>query len=1056
MKNQLINSSEECTMNRRYALWSTNAKLGVVALIAALIGFGSVVLQAQGTNKPELPTLTLTGDGTSWNRNVYPDGRIWSSSRGPNGERTLLVPVYIKNCWVTRPGYKTFPIYSFKFKVQFDSTALELIGIEKNGPLRGPQMTPVSCLAKDFEFTVDVARDTSYQSVINAPAENRRRGKRAMITAISSKELPQTLPASGDVTAPCDQRPFLELVYLRFRVIANPAIDPVSARTPLIITNDTLYYNDFAVGKELPFQGDPAPGQFAGLGGIDNYFVDALGQEQIRDPLRPSRPGMIWLEVTDVAPRLSFTNVANPAFRLADSVNGSNGSQWYIVDPITIDYGTPYDDQANGIGTRDVDVINAVTGSRAYDIMVQSDSKWLKFKSFTKGGGGQTELNPFPNPVREGYIPFMDKGILGSTVGVDPQGNATTGQRDLNLRIICDPGELPAGDAQEVTGTYVGYLTFKSNSLDVAPVRLKVTFIYFRTPYEPNAFDENENWKRSQEFLGRGITLQVRNSNTPNDVTYVTFGVGNRATDGCDTLFGETIYANDINPTQFAARWYPKLRDGSLLIPNGLGDLWAATPQRNRSTSRDIRSIYSDTTLIYTCRFSAGGDVNYPIVVAWNTDEFSEGSELFIRDTLNGSRFNVNMRAGTVLGGTRQSYTIRDADIKPFVIEYTLPKVARFPVINKGWNLLSVPVNPSSSYWKDIFKNALNIPVRFSQNTYQTNETNLNPGVGYFVKYSDETDKTIAGSRIRLIDDQSFATRLFEGWNTIGSLSFPTSIENLSVLPYGTGALPSRIGDVYGYVTNRGYQAVTEIEPGLGYWIKVAGSAYLRLSLSAKASINSMAVREAVQSNSTRVTIADASNNQADVFVASKGIVDNKAMFELPPVPPHNIFDVRFTSQTSVEDEANPTIQLQGVTFPVSVTINNPATTYAVVNPISGAVIGTAVAGRPNVITIADARTPYIRLMGEEAQAGALNVSVSPNPVTANATVSVVVPSTGAVTVTVFDAVGSAVATLVNGDVLSAGVHNVELNGASLSAGRYIVKATVNGVSTTSTVSVVR
>jgi hypothetical protein len=1049
MKNQLINSSEECTMNRRYALWSGGTKFGVVALLAALIGLGSVVLQAQ---KPELPTLSLTGDGASWNRNVYPDGRIWSSSRGPNGERTLLVPVYVKNCWRSTAVYEAFPIYSFKFKVQFDSAALEFIGIEKNGPLRGPQMTPISCLAKDFEFSVAVSRDTTYQRVIAAPVQNRLRGKRAMITAISSKPLPQT----GDVTLPCDQRPYSELVYLRFRVIANTAIDPVSARTPLIITNDTLYYNDFAMGKQIPFPGDPAPDEYAGLGGIDNYFVDAFGVDQIRDPLRPSRRGMIWLEVTDVAPRLSFTNVANPAFRLADSVNGSLGSQWYVVDPVTVDYGTPYDDQAGGIGTRDVDVINAVTGSRAYDIMVQSDAKWLKFKSFTKGGGGQTELNPFPNPVREGYVPFMDKGILGSTVGVDPQGNATVGQRDLNLRIICDPNELPNGDEQEVTGTYVGYLTFKSNSLDVSPVRLKVTFIYFRTPYEPNVFDENENWKRSQEFLGRGITLQVRNSNTPNEITYVTFGVGNRATDNVDTLFGETVYATDINPTQFAARFYPKDNTGKLLVANGLGDLWAGTAQRAKSASRDIRSIYSDTTLAYTCRFSAGGDLNYPIVVAWNTDEFSPGSELFIRDTLNGSRFNVNMRAGTVLGGTRQSYTIRDADIKSFVIEYTLPKVARFPVINKGWNLLSVPVNPSSSYWKDIFKSALNIPVRFSQNTYQTNETNLNPGVGYFVKYSDEVDKTIAGSRIRLIDDLTYTTRLFEGWNTVGSLSFPTSIENLSVLPYGTGTLPTRLGDVYGYVTNRGYQAVTEIEPGLGYWIKITGQGYLKLGLAPKASINTMVAREAVETNSTRVSISDATNNVGTVYVAPAGIIDNKSMFELPPTPPQGIFDVRFTSQSSIEDEKNPTVAIQGVTFPVSVTINNPRTTYTVVNPISGAVLGTAVAGRPNVITITDARTPYIRLMGEEAQAGSLNVNVTPNPVNGTGLVNVVVPEAGSVTVTVFDAVGQAVMTLVNNEFKTAGVYGYEFNSAAISQGNYIVKATVNGVSTTSSVSVVR
>jgi len=1046
MNKHLINSSEECIMNRRYALWGGGTAIGAVLLLAALIGIGSTVLMAQ-TNKPELPTLSLTGDGASWKREVYPDGRIWSSSRGPNGDRMLLVPVFIKNCWRTTSQYEAFPIYSFKFKVQYDSSALEYVGVEKNGPLRGPQLTPVSCLAKDFEFTSHVSRDVTFQSVINAPTQNRLRGKRVLVTGVSSKALPQT----GDVTQPCDQRPYLELVYLRFKVVANPAIDPVSSRTPVILTNDTLYYNDFQVGKEIVFPGDVAPGEFAGLGGVDNYFLDNNGLEQIRDPLRPSKPGMIWVEITDATPRLSFTNVANPAFRLVDSVDRSNGSQWYVVDPITVDYQTPYEDQANGIGTRDVDVINANAGTRAYEIMVQSDSKWLKFKSFLKGGGGQTELNPFPNPVREGYVQFMDKAILGA-IG-DPLGNPTTGQRDLNMRIICDPNELPNGDEQEVCGTYVGYLTFKSASLEVPNVRLKVTFIYFRSPYEPNVFDENDNWKRSQEFLGRGITLQVRNSNVPNDMTYMVFGVGNRATDACDTLFGETIYPNAL--TSFGARWYPKNADGSFIYQDGLGDLWAATAQRPKSSSRDIRSIYSDTTLAYTCRFDAGGDLNYPIVVAWDTDEFSPGSELFIRDTLNGSRFNINMRAGTVLGGTRQSYTIRDADIKAFVIEYTLPKVARFPVINKGWNLLSVPVNPSSSYWRDVFKNALNIPIRFAQNLYQTNETNLAPGVGYFIKYSDDVDKTIAGSRIRAINEGSFPTRLYDGWNTIGSLSFPTSTLNVSVTVFGnSGTFPEIVGDIYGYVTNRGYQAVTEIEPGLGYWMKVKGQAYLNIA-SGKGSINSAVVRENVESNATRVTVSDAENNVGTVFVAAKGLVDNKMMFELPPTPPNNLFDVRFTSQTSVEDEANPTIQIQGVTFPVTVAINNPNQNYTIVNPISGAVLGTAIAGRMNSVTIADARTPYIRLMGQEANVETLSVVATPNPVSANGVVNVTVPANGQVTVGLYDAVGTLVSTLMD-EVKTSGVYGVDLNAANLAQGRYIIKATINGVTATTAVTVVR
>lgn len=112
-------------------------------------------------------------------------------------------------------------------------------------------------MGRDFEYTTFVARDTTYQSVISAPIQNRLRGKRVMVTAVSAKPLPQT----GDVTQPCDQRPYTELVYLRFRVVANPNLNQESARTPIILTNDTLFYNDFQMGKEITFPGDVAPGE---------------------------------------------------------------------------------------------------------------------------------------------------------------------------------------------------------------------------------------------------------------------------------------------------------------------------------------------------------------------------------------------------------------------------------------------------------------------------------------------------------------------------------------------------------------------------------------------------------------------------------------------------------------------------------------------------------------------------------------------------------------------------------------------------------------------------
>ena len=135
--------------------------------------------------------------------------------------------------------------------------------------------------------------------------------------------------------------------------------------------------------------------------------------------------------------------------------------------------------------------------------------------------------------------------------------------------------------------------------------------------------------------------------------------------------------------------------------------------------------------------------------------------------------------------------------------------------------------------------------------------------------------------------------------------------------------------------------------------------------------------------------------------------------------------------------------------------INNPSQNYTIVNPISGVVLGTAVAGRKNTVTITDARTPYIRLMGQEANVETLNVSATPNPVSSNGVVNVTVPANGLVTVGLYDAVGTLVSTLVN-EVKTAGVYGLDLNAADLAAGRYIIKATVNGATATSAVTVVR
>jgi hypothetical protein len=333
----------------------------------------------------------------------------------------------------------------------------------------------------------------------------------------------------------------------------------------------------------------------------------------------------------------------------------------------------------------------------------------------------------------------------------------------------------------------------------------------------------------------------------------------------------------------------------------------------------------------------------------------------------------------------------------------------------------------------------------------------LKPGVGYFVKYSDIVDQTIAGSRLTKIDDNIHPTRVYEGWNTIGSLSWPISTENVSLIPFGAGAFPLIIGDIYRYVTDRGYQAVSEIQPGLGYWMKISGQAYLQMidPDHGKAGVNFSGVRDAMKLSATKLVVASADDKAADLYVSENGAVEAKNIFELPPAPPHELFDVRFTNHSYVEDAASPMIRLQGVTFPVTLTMNGSKSNYTVVNPVTGEVYGSIVAGRSNSIVINDAKAKTLRLLGGDADLAELGVTVTPNPVASVSTVNITVPSNGTVTVELFNVVGERVQVLANGDMTS-GAYSFDLNAAGLGAGRYTVKVTNGNNVATSTVTVVR
>ncbi len=1018
-------------------------------ILGLLIGLGFVFvvpnsnLQSQEI-KPEIPRLSLTGADNDWDANWYPDGRIWvPPSIDPNKPREILVPVFIENKWYTHEATKDIyiadPIKSFSFKVQYDSTALRAVGVQTFGYRElnyfSDEKYKYHTLAKDFQISWMDDRDISYWTFLNPgkPLQDRGKGRSIKITGISTNPLPN-----------CDD--FRVLLYIRFMLVPKAGAPiGLAQNTPLIIGPDTIKYNDLNIRVEAPFKkyrpywkgrfvadDYPDPSKFTGLAGIDNSAYPNWNNE-------PYYPGVIYLRISDNVPRFGF--ILERAIGQVPQIApiGDDGSFYEMKDPITIDsasLSTP------PFGMRSFRLINDVPASRLLDIIIESSEPWLVFRTFIPRGANAK--NPIPTSVRNGYISYIDNGILGDVArGTPIWGRQTSPDPEVHIMIECRPSELNNA-GPEPTGIYVGYLTFKSHSAEISPVRLKVTFIYFRNPIEGG-------------LAGRpaGINLMLTPKEGTGKVVKMIFGTGHRATMGIDTLFGEHKYEYPMPADEFDARFFPPPNapnDLKAEIAYGFGNFSPDDDNNDGTpkycTSRDIRS--SDDTLqslLFLVRINAK-DANYPITIIWDIQDFPDGANLFIRDTLNGQLFPaVNMRRATNIGGTLYSYQITDNRVRSFLIEYTPARIINYvdeygnPIIKKGWNFLSLPVRPINNQWNVFYPNAINKPFFWSQNQYQFDEL-LRVGVGYFVKYSDQIDKKFAGSFISEISvvGSGDSVKIYPGWNTIGCVSAPLSIRDIAFSNFGLEApnpTEVRKNGIWAYKTNRGYEEVSELRPGLGYWIKSDAHGYLRLIARFEKSIeNSIpSEKDLALERSVKINFADNLQHEKTLYLGLDKSL-NASWFELPPVPFADLFDIRFANNSLLEVSENPVVRLSGVEYPLAISVDDPSNEYTFVDAVTGEVFGTITSSNKTLVINNSSNAIRILVAGVDKSH---SLHVYPNPVTTSSVLNYTVSEDTNIHLALYDALGNEVRSFVNG-YLTAGEYTLVINANEFPSGQYLCK----------------
>lgn len=1049
--------------------------------------------------RPVLPRLSLTGVTDSYNKDFYPDGRIWVPP-SVSGTREFLMPVFITNNWYSYKNaqgkalYVVDPIRSFSFSLFYNEKAVRFVGVETvNSIYNDPGYEP---LAQKFFIDSEEELDDYYWYYINpnkwADTRDNHDGRRVTFSATS---MGMALPNTD-----LEVEEFKVLFYVRFRINASSTSgSTLTQTTPIYVDNRSVKYNDMDVATQNSWLGftDYDINNYQNLysrsiignnrGRLDgnlfypDSYLDGMNNAEtseddnaitlpgpLSDPAmyyaEPVYPGVITLKITDNVPVIRVSSITDDTYANNDDGLGDGPSEYYLPQVILVDDNSP-----EQWGIARMKISNSTSKSRLQNIWFETDSDWLEMR---KDDLNENKTLLFPkNQGRYGMATYLDNSILGEEL--DPMMKPTQDDGDVYIRLEANPNKLPKIDG-EPHGLHIGYVTIKSDFAKVSPIRIKVLFLYMKNPYEPD-------WNKAPGNPG-GINITLRNSSSASgDIRKLIFGTGTRATDGVDLLYGEAAYTTPLNNTIFDARWFPV--DPALLsvIPFGFRDI-APNELTPRTNSRDIRAYDMPDSVhshIYECKFF-NPDNAYPISVEWDIREFPSGGQLFIRQVLNGVPLQAtNMREATAIDQFKRAITITDKNVKSFRIEYTLPKSMKFvdefgfPIIKRGWNMLSMPLAPTNTVWDVVYKNAINVPWAFVNSQYQQRNV-LEFGEGYFIKYSSQVDTTFAGAFVREITKASNKLKIWAGdvpdpgnqqfkggWNLVGALSVLTGIDGITFEPSDDNQLPSlsytKQYGIYSYRTDRGYFEVSNLVPGFGYWLKASSDGYygLKTTYPPKNSVNEYTFsKQEVLIRSAKISMFDNAQHTKDVYFTNNSEVSSE-YFELPPVFSPDMFDVRFSNNAYLVSGNESVISVQGVTYPVSFNMERADADYTFIDPVTSEVYGTIKAGTNGSVKINNLPTGSVKVMKQTVTNEMFSFSAFPTPAQDFTNVAFTLPESQFVNLELFDALGNKVAVFIN-EFKAKGDYTESLALKGINTGNYILKITAGTNTSVVKINVIR
>lgn len=366
-------------------------------------------------------------------------------------------------------------------------------------------------------------------------------------------------------------------------------------------------------------------------------------------------------------------------------------------------------------------------------------------------------------------------------------------------------------------------------------------------------------------------------------------------------------------------------------------------------------------------------------------------------------------------------------------------------MLQTSWNLVSIPVEAGDMRKIILFPSSISDAFEYQPGGYVSMET-LKTGTGYWIKYPSSVTESVTGT---IVPEETLTVLV--GWNMIGSISYPILSSSVTALP------PTAItSDFFAYDGTLGYYSEDTLKPGVGYWVKVTQYGNLVLK---SASMVPKAIRTVVKEEDKAETkeegfstlvVKDKSGKERKLMFSATEEEINLDRYELPPTPPDEVLDVRFSSQRSREvaraEKSEFPIRISGGEFPLILSWEEGVEGAVIeVKDVSGKIKKYPMEGAGSV-KIEEENFAGAKLVITNRTVGAVPKEFAlhqnyPNPFNPSTKIRYDVPKDARVTLTVYNVIGQEVAKLVD-EVQSAGYKSVEWDtrvsdGREISSGVY-------------------